>query len=106
MDLHFYILWILLLMFINCSCDGENCESCTINCLDTKSCEAETLNCAANEPCTINCDSGGGLKACEFTNIYQNNATNMTINCSNYLDCQDNHVHCGAGTCTLNCGNS
>eukprot|EP01084_Bolivina_argentea_P319687 554502_1 len=70
------------------------------------SCKNQTLNCAAGEPCTINCDSHGGQKACEFTNVYHNNATNMTINCLNWKDCQKNHIYCGAGTCTLNCGNS
>eukprot|EP01084_Bolivina_argentea_P257506 433854_1 len=29
----------------------------------------------------------------------------MTINCLNWLACKNNHIHCGAGTCTLNCGN-
>eukprot|EP01084_Bolivina_argentea_P074692 135469_1 len=101
MTLHLrsYILRILLLMFINCKTNTINCPS-TIN-----SCAYQTLNCTGNEPCTINCDSGGGQKACRNTNIYQNNATNMTIHCINYWDCLFNHIHCGAGTCTLNCGN-
>ncbi len=86
MDLHFYILWILLLMFINCNTN-------TIDCLDTTSCEDQTLN------------GGNGQKACRSSNIYQNDATSMTIHCLNYLDCLDNHIHCGAGSCTLNCGN-
>eukprot|EP01084_Bolivina_argentea_P008089 15136_1 len=101
MDLHVYILWILL-MFINCNAN-------TIDCLKTRSCQNQTLNCTANEPCTINCDSGktgSGQRACVSTNIYQNGATNMTVNCSNWLDCQKNHVYCGDGSCTLNCGNS
>eukprot|EP01084_Bolivina_argentea_P227776 384753_1 len=99
MNLHFYILRILLLIFTSCNTN-------TIDCLEIRSCADQTLNCTANEPCTINCDGGNGQKACKSTDIYQNDATNMTINCLNWLACKDNHIYCGAGSCTLNCSNS
>eukprot|EP01084_Bolivina_argentea_P174428 302167_1 len=100
MGLQCYVLLVLISMFIHCNTN-------TINCLGDKACyetNGKTLNCNANEPCIINCDSQGGSKACRKTNIYQNDATTMTVNCLNKWDCDDNYIYCGVGGCTVNCG--
>eukprot|EP01084_Bolivina_argentea_P174429 302168_1 len=92
-----------LLVLLSMSIHGD---TNTIDCLGDKDCYLQTLNCNANEPCIINCDSQGGgqTKACREANIYQNNATTMTVNCLNKWDCDDNYIYCGVGGCTVNCG--
>eukprot|EP01084_Bolivina_argentea_P174427 302165_1 len=98
MCLQCYALLVLLSMFIHGNTN-------TINCLGYRACDGQTLSCNANEPCIINCESQeGGSKACTQTNIYQNDATTMTVNCLNKWDCDDNYIYCGVGGCTVNCG--
>eukprot|EP01083_Nonionella_stella_P206965 752303_1 len=99
MRLHGFVTYVITLFIVNC-------WSNTITCSSSNNCQGQTLTCNANEPCNVNCDSDGGQKVCDATNIYQDGATSMTINCLNWLDCRDNYIHCGASTCTLNCGNS
>eukprot|EP01084_Bolivina_argentea_P258505 435835_1 len=97
MGLQCYVLLVLVSMFIH----GD---TYTIDCLGYRACDGKTLNCSANEPCIINCDSqGAGSKACRETNIYQNDATTMTVNCLNDRDCDHINIYCGAGGCKLNC---
>eukprot|EP01084_Bolivina_argentea_P174430 302169_1 len=98
MCLQCYALLVLVPMFIH----GD---TNTIDCLGDRACYDQTKYCNANEPCIINCDSqGAGSKACRGANIYQNNATTMTVNCLNKWDCDDNYIYCGVGGCTVNCG--
>eukprot|EP01084_Bolivina_argentea_P053850 98794_1 len=97
MGLQCYLLLVLVSMFIHGNTN-------IIDCLGERACRGQTLNCNANEPCIINCDSQGSHEACKETNIYQHDATTMTVNCLNKLDCDDNYIYCGVGGCTVNCG--
>eukprot|EP01084_Bolivina_argentea_P060436 110424_1 len=99
MCLQCYGLLVLISMFMHSNTN-------TIHCLGYQACYGQTLNCNGNEPCIINCDSRGGAagsKACRETNIYQNDATTMTVNCLNEYDCDYTNIYCGVGGCTWNC---
>eukprot|EP01084_Bolivina_argentea_P054964 100798_1 len=93
MDLHFYILWILLLMFINCKTN-------TIDCPSTNSCASQTLNCTGNEPCTINCLE---TKSCKYKTLNCtankhdfSNHINLAVKCDDF-DSQDDDEYFTSG---------
>eukprot|EP01084_Bolivina_argentea_P103260 184993_1 len=78
-----------------CSCATKN-EECNVQCLSSEQCKNKTITCNQGYPCDIDCrgNNSNTTESCINATINSNNATNLTVHCSEHNDCKSTTINC------------